>query len=93
MNFCRTSGITKSTYEKGEMNGEFKIYELGCLAYEGGVKKGRYHGVGTEYYPMSEQVFYEGEWKNGDYHGTGTMYLENGEIQYSGQWDYGEYAN
>ena len=76
MNFCRTSGITKSTYEKGEMNGEFKIYELGCLAYEGGVKKGRYHGVGTEYYPMSEQV-----------------YLENGEIQYSGQWDYGDYAN
>ena len=48
MNFCRTSGITKSTYEKGEMNGEFKIYELGCLAYEGGVKKGRYHGVGTD---------------------------------------------
>lgn len=85
--------VYTGTYEKGERNGEFKIYELGCLAYEGDMRKGEYHGVGTEYYPMSEQVFYEGGWKNGDYHGTGTMYLKDGEIKYSGEWEYGDYGN
>lgn len=85
--------IYTGTYEKGERNGEFKIYELGCLSYEGGIKKGKYHGVGTEYYPMSQQVYYEGEWKNGEPHGTGTRYFEDGRVYYSGKWEYGDCAN
>lgn len=85
--------IYTGTYGKGERNGAFKIYEFGYLCYEGGVKKGKYHGVGTEYYPLSKQVYYEGEWRNGEPHGTGVRYLEDGSIYYSGEWEYGDYAN
>ena len=50
--------------------------------YQGQVKNGKPHGVGTVVYPSGRK--YEGEWKNGEIHGHGTMTSK-------GVWKYGDY--
>lgn len=85
--------ISSGYYEDGELNGEVRVYELGYLSYEGEMKKGEKHGKGIEYFSCSEQVQYEGEWAYGRYNGTGILYNEDGTVDYSGEWEGGDYAH
>lgn len=56
-----------------------QILSLPNGQYEGDVKNGLPHGMGTlTYHPGLIYKKYEGQWQNGQMHGRGTMYYANG---------------
>ena len=90
--YSKHINVYTGKFKKGKENGKIKIYYHGMLLYDGEMKKGTMDGKGTQYYPESNQIRYKGEWKKGEYDGKGTLYNENGEEEYSGKWDNGQYG-
>lgn len=84
---------TTGEFKDGEENGKVKEYMLGYLSYDGEMKDGVYDGEGTTYYYLSNQKEYAGELKNGVQNGQGTEYDKDGNVVYSGEWSYGDYAH
>lgn len=79
-------------FEDGKMEGPGKVYYHKYLMYEGDFKDGLMNGTGTVYYPESKQKKYVGEFKDNQYNGTGTLYDENGDVEYKGNWENGDYS-
>lgn len=52
---------------------------LGNRAYEGELKNGQPHGIGTAFFEDGYTISYHGEFKNGEPCGKGIMYYEDGE--------------
>ena len=84
--------IYQGEFSKGKQNGKAKIYLEGYLLYEGDIKGGKRTGAGVIYYDKSNQIQYKGELIDGIPNGKGTRYNEDGTIEYSGEWDMGDYA-
>ena len=47
--------------------------------YEGGMKGGAFHGVGTYTVP-SKGFVYDGDWRGGKMHGRGSLEFDNGDV-------------
>lgn len=56
------------------------------------MKNGIQTGTGVKYYLNSNQIEYKGELRNGVPHGKGTRYYEDGTVEYSGEWEDGDYV-
>lgn len=82
--------VYSSVYEKDEYAGVVRKYKgiYGPLEYEGGIRGGKYHGKGREYY-ASGKVKYDGEYKNGKRDGKGILYNEDGSVNYKGKFKNG----
>lgn len=52
---------------------------LGNRAYEGELKNGQPHGIGTSFFEDGYTISYHGEFKNGEPCGKGIMYYEDGK--------------
>lgn len=84
--------VQSGAFKNGLLNGYGREYWNGLLQYEGGLKEGYKHGYGKEYNYLTDILAYEGEFKDDKRHGRGTSYTDKGEIDYSGEWRYGDYA-
>ena len=56
------TSVIVSEISKGELNGKTKVYENGCITYNGETKDGAKNGTGISYYPNGKKK-YDGKWK------------------------------
>jgi hypothetical protein len=76
--------VYKGEFKSNEITGQGKYKWPDESTYDGQVKNGLRHGVGT-YINVKEGVEYKGEWINGMRHGKGTLTYKNGSV-YEGEW-------
>lgn len=82
------TGTCNDGYAEGTGVMEWKYEgEKAVSRYEGGMRKGRWHGEGG-YLKRSDGDQYEGGFRDGKYHGTGTMLTYS--RRYDGEWLAGE---
>ncbi len=84
--------VQTGSFKNGLLDGYGCDYWNGLLQYEGELKEDLKHGYGKEYYYFTDILAYEGEFKDDKRHGQGTSYTDQGEVDYSGEWRYGDYA-
>lgn len=92
INDIRYSFVQTGSFKNGLLDGYGRDYWNGLLQYEGDLKEGLRHGYGKSYYYFTDILEYEGEFKDDQRHGHGTSYTDQGEVDYSGEWWYGDYA-
>ena len=61
----------------------------GRILYQGELKNGLYHGVGTQYVSTGAML-YQGSFLQGLYHGRGTLYYPSGRVRFVGSFQKGK---
>lgn len=61
-------------------------YKNGGLMYDGGYRKGEWHGEGVKVYHFDGELEFWGKIVNRMREGFGKAYWENGNLNYAGNW-------